>query len=162
MCGTQIPPERLLKFCCLNIASQNHCQWWEILEELLFPWEFNVGILFFLNIWYAVNLSNKAEMGEKPALGTFGTHIQLQHRICMTQQSMTITFYSWMLLRSKGRKCTIQLQRFPVFEAIIDFLLLSAACTTICSKKLLPHPLYPCIALVYAVLLRHLGNNQRN
>lgn len=41
------------------------------------------------------------------------------------------------------------------------FLLLSATYTTVCYKKWLPHPFYPCIVIVYAILLRHLWNKQR-
>lgn len=115
--------------------------------------------LIFGTLWIS---ATRTEMGEKCILECmFSAQIQLQHQIWMRQQSRTITFYSWMLLRSKGRKCTIQPQRFPVFEATTYFLLLSATCTTVCYKKLLPHPLYPCIVLVYAILLRYLWNNQR-
>lgn len=66
--------------------------------------------------------ATRTEMGEKHiSEHMLSAETQLQHQIWMRQQSRTITSYSWMLLRSKGRKCTIQLSRFPVSEAIAYF-----------------------------------------
>jgi len=57
-----------------------------------------------------------------------------------------------MLLRSKGRKYTIQLQRFPVSEAVIYFCCYQLLVLLYVIKNDSPTLQYPCIVLVSAVL----------